>query len=172
MGKLRLAFVVAACCGFGQPAFAQATKSLRPALDLDAGADAESGPDPLTPAPPNATPLLAPGSDTTLAESAPATDADPIVRTVRDRLAGSTASRSNGGEADQAALKAFYAQRTAPLWLANDALTTRAQDAIQEIAQADTWGLQAAAFDLPKPAAAMADVEARANAELKLSLAV
>jgi L,D-transpeptidase YcbB len=172
MGKWRLTLLVAACCGLGQPALAQYTKSpLRPALDLDAGAYPESGPDPLTPAPQNAAPLLAPGADATLSESAPAPDADPIVLAVRQRLAG-LASRNTGEQADNAALKAFYGQRAGPLWLANDALTPRAQHTILEIGQADAWGLQAAAFDLPRPAQVMADVEACAEAELKLSVAV
>src|SRR5262245_946370 len=172
MGKWRLALLLAACCGCGQLALAQSSKRLPTALDIDAGAYPESGPDPLTPAPPNTAPLLAPGANATVGEGAPAADADPIVLAVRERLAGSVASRGNGGEADSAALKAFYAQRTAPLWFANDVFTSRAQAAVAEIGQADSWGLQAAAFDLPRPAEAMATVEARAAAELKLSVAV
>jgi len=172
MGNLRLALLLAACCGLGQVALAQSTKSLRPALDLDAGASPESGPDPLTPAPQDASPLLAPGAGATLPESAPSPEADPIVLGVRQRLATVSASRGTGEETDTSALKSFYQQRAAPLWFANAALTARAQDAILEIGQADAWGLQAAAFDLPKPAAVMADVEARAQAELKLSVAV
>jgi len=172
MGKLRLALLVAAFLGCGQLALAQSSKSLPPALDLDAGAYPESGPDPLTPAPPNTAPLLAPGANATVGEGAPAADADPIVLAVRERLAGSVASRGNGGEADSAALKAFYAQRTAPLWFANDVFSSRAQEAVAEIGQADTWGLQAVAFDLPRPAETMATIEARAAAELKLSVAV
>jgi murein L,D-transpeptidase YcbB/YkuD len=173
MDMLRLAFLVTACCGLGQPALGQYSKSpLRPALDLDAGPSPEAGPDPLTPTPQNAAPLLAPGAAATLSESAPAPEADPIVLAVRQRLAGFAHSRVNGEEADSAALKAFYGERAGPLWLATDALTPRAEDTILEISQADAWGLQAAAFDLPRPAQVMADVEARAEAELKLSVAV
>jgi L,D-transpeptidase YcbB len=173
MGKFGLALLVVVCCTISQGVLGQSAKSPpRPALDLDAGADSESGPDPLTPPPVNATPLLAPGATSPLAEAGPAPDADPIVLAVRQRLANALAPRDSGEHADYAALKAFYAQRAGPLWLANGAPTPRAEQTMLEINQADAWGLKASAFDLPKRDAAAAGLEALAEAEIKLSFAV
>ena len=173
MGKFGLALLVVVCCSMGQGALGQSTKSPpRSTLDLDAGAYSESGPDPLTPPPVNATPLLAPGATAPLAEAGPTLDADPIVLAVRQRLANALAPRDSGEHADYAALQAFYAQRAGPLWLADGAPTPRAEQAMLEINQADAWGLKASAFDLPKRDAAAAGLEALAEAEIKLSFAV
>jgi len=174
MGKFSLALVVVVCCGLGQPALGQSAKApVRPALDLDAGAYPESGPDPLTPPPVNAPPLLAPGAAAPLPEAGPARDADPIVLAVRQRLESMPAARDSGEQADYAALKAFYAQwAAAPLWLTNGALTPRAEQAVLEINQADSWGLKASAFELPKLGTPPSAVEALAEAEFKLSFAV
>src|SRR5262245_6012437 len=173
MGKFSLALLVVVCCGLGQPALGQSVKApVRPALDLDAGAYPESGPDPLTPPPVNAPPLLAPGAAAPLPEAAPARDADPIVLAVRQRLENRPTNRDSGEQADVGALKSFYAQRAAPLWLANGVLTPRAEQAVVEINQADSWGLKASAFDLPKLGAPPSPVEALAEAEFKLSFAV
>src|SRR5262245_53775534 len=173
MGKFSLALLVVVCCGLGQPALGQSVKApVRPALDLDAGAYPESGPDPLTPPPVNAPPLLAPGAAAPLPEAAPARDADPIVLAVRQRLENRPTNRDSGEQADVGALKSFYAQRAAPLWLANGVLTPRAEQTILEITQADAWGLKASAFDLPKRDAATGGLEALAEAEIKLSFAV
>ena len=50
--------------------------------------------------------------------------------------------------------------------------TPRAEQAILEIHQADSWGLRASAFELPKLGAPPTDVEALAAAEIKLSFAI
>jgi L,D-transpeptidase YcbB len=115
---------------------------------------------------------LAPGAAAPLPEAGPAREADPIVLALRQRLANVPTARDGGEQADYAALKAFYAQWAGPLWLANGVLTPRAEQAILEINQADSWGLKASAFDLPKLGAPATDVEALAEAELKLSFAV
>jgi L,D-transpeptidase YcbB len=173
MGKFSLALLVVACCGLCQTALGQSAKApVRSALDLDAAAYPESGPDPLTPPPVNAPPLLAPGAAAPLPEAGPAREADPIVLAVRQRLANLPTARDGGEQADYAALKAFYAQWAGPLWLANGVVTPRAEQAILEINQADSWGLKASAFDLPKLGAPATDVEALAEAEIKLSFAV
>ena len=173
MGKFSLALLVVVCCGLCQTALGQSAKApIRPALDLDAGAYPESGPDPLTPPPVDAPPLLAPGAAAPLPEAGPARDADPIVLAARQRLANLPAARDSGEQSDYAALRAFYAQWPGPLWLANGVLTPRAEQAILEINQADSWGLKASAFDLPKLGAPTTDAEALAEAEIKLSFAV
>ena len=96
----------------------------------------------------------------------------PSCVAVRQRLANGPAARDSGEQADSAALKAFYAQWTDPLWLANGGLTPRAEQAILEIHQADSWGLRASAFELPQLGAPPTDVEALAAAEIKLSFAI
>ena len=73
---------------------------------------------------------------------------------------------------DREALTAFYQERGENLlWLQGANFTARAQAAMAEIRQADDWGLEASAFELP---AAPTDSEPAnvAEAELALSLAV
>jgi L,D-transpeptidase YcbB len=96
----------------------------------------------------------------------PVPEIDPLVAKVRELAAQ---QRKQAG-ADRAAVAAFYADRTALLWVTADGFTPRAEHAMAEIAKADDWGLEARAFELPKlgdrSQAALAD------AEIKLSLAV
>src|SRR5215813_13509294 len=100
MGKFSLALLLVVCCGLSQVALGQSAKApMRPALDLDAGAYPESGPDPLTPPPANASPLLAPGAAGPLPEAGPPRDADPIVLAVRQRLANAPVPRASGEQA-------------------------------------------------------------------------
>jgi murein L,D-transpeptidase YcbB/YkuD len=75
------------------------------------------------------------------------------------------------GSGEGAAVAAFYAGRSAPLWVNGDGLTSRAELAIAEIARADDWGLGASAFVLPHPGGERA-LPALADAEVTLSLAV
>ena len=172
MGNSRFAVMIAACCGFCQPAVGQYSKApVRPALERDAGASPQTRADPVTA--PNVTGALlpAPGAPEALPENAPVVEADPIVAAVRQQLA----SMSNPAPAqrdDYAALRVFYAARTQPIWLAQGALTARAQQAILEIGQAENWGLQASAFELPSSVAPISPVEALAEAEIKLGVAI
>ena len=72
---------------------------------------------------------------------------------------------------DLAAIKAYYAANPdKPLWIEAAALSRRARAAIDEIGKADDWGLKASNFDLPKLASS--DLNALADAEAQLSLAV
>src|SRR5215510_175846 len=173
MGKVRLALLLAPCCGLGQPAIAQSVPATaRPALDLDAGPSSESGPDPLTPPAVNGGPLLAPGAAEALPERGSAGETDPIVLAVRERLAALPVPREAGERDDLEAIKTFYAAREQPVWLNKAELSARGQQAILEIGRADDWGLKASAFDLPKPVTPTATTEALAESEIKLSLAV
>src|SRR6185295_5434785 len=72
-----------------------------------------------------------------------------------------------------AALEAFYAERSgAPLWITPMGFSTRAQAVINEIQDADDWGLASEAFDLPPVADLPATSEAQAADEIKLDVAV
>ncbi len=72
---------------------------------------------------------------------------------------------------DRAALSSFYQSRSAPLWVADGAFNSRAMAVIAEIKKADSWGLQASAFELPEVAAG-ASPDALGEAEARLSIAV
>ena len=141
--------------------------------ELDAMPSSEAA-DPLTPAESNTGPLQAPGATAAQAAAQPATEADPIVAEVRKRLAEQRADpRGSNTAADRTGLAAFYAQGNGqPVWTTKDGLTPRATAAISEIRNADDWGLDAKAFELPTLAAGDATTEALADAEIKLGLAV
>jgi murein L,D-transpeptidase YcbB/YkuD len=95
---------------------------------------------------------------------------DPLVAEVRQRLA--TAKLGDSTAAERAALKAFYADRSAPVWVTPDGFTERARHAMAEISRADDWGLQASAYALPTLPAGGSLPAALADAEIKLGLAV
>ena len=113
----------------------------------------------------------APNAD---AAAAPAQAAQPaavdaIVSGTRQRL--SSLSVTAAEREDLAALSAFYAGRSTPLWTAGTGFSAKGQEVLAEIAKADDWGLKASAFTLPSLAAG-ATPEAVADAEAKLGLAV
>ncbi|HSD93073.1 MAG TPA: L,D-transpeptidase family protein [Methyloceanibacter sp.] len=97
--------------------------------------------------------------------------ADPVVASIRTTLAD-PALRKDAHESDLAALEAFYAARSAPMWITEMGFSTRAQTALFEIEKADDWGLDRTAFALPLSSALPANVEAQALTELKLNLAI
>jgi murein L,D-transpeptidase YcbB/YkuD len=123
------------------------------------------------PAPGSATPppADAPAASAASADTAAAPPVDPLVAQVRDRAA---ALRGNVIAADLDAVKAFYAARTATVWVTTAGFTARARHAMAEIAKADDWGLEARAFDLPKLEAGEGSLPVLADAEIKLALAV
>jgi L,D-transpeptidase YcbB len=109
-------------------------------------------------------------------ESAPSsveeTATDPIVLSVRQKLA-EPALRKGTEPRDLAALEAFYATNSGPpLWITGSGLNEKAQLVISEIKHTDDWGLSADAFDLPPPLDVPATTDTRANDEIKLGLAI
>lgn len=106
------------------------------------------------------------------ADVQPVPAADPIVASIRSKL--SDASLRKGADpADLAALDAFYAGRSAPpVWVTPMGFSAKALAVINEIGEADEWGLSASAFQLP-PAGALTDsADEQAVAEIKLQLAI
>jgi murein L,D-transpeptidase YcbB/YkuD len=98
--------------------------------------------------------------------------ADPIVVAIREKLKD-PAVRKSASSDDLAALEAFYAERSGPpLWITPMGFSTRAQSLINEIQDADDWGLASEAFNLPPAADLPATVEAQAADEIKLDIAV
>jgi murein L,D-transpeptidase YcbB/YkuD len=112
----------------------------------------------------------APSTDADAAPSSPV-PADPVVEAIRTKLAG-PAFASVATQADLAGAQAFYAERSEPVWVTPMGFTARAQLIIDEVAEADDWGLAAAAF-APPPAGDLTDeVGEQADAEIKLALVV
>ena len=135
---------------------------------------------PVPPETPSVTPPVIPGEPpaqtTSPAPAETATPAprvvevDPLVAQVRQQLA--IAKIGDATSAERAALKAFYAERNAPVWVTPEGFTDRARHAMAEIAKADEWGLQASAFTLPTLPSSDRSPAALADAEIKLSFAV
>ncbi|MDQ8697854.1 L,D-transpeptidase family protein [Hyphomicrobium sp. LHD-15] len=90
---------------------------------------------------------------------------------VRARLDAFSKSATETEQQDALALKDFYVARNdAPLWIADGALNDRAVLVIAEIKQANNWGLDASAFELPDVSGTLSE-DTAADAELKLSIA-
>ena len=122
--------------------------------------------------PPEASPpASAPASSPTEAASPPPTDPDPVVAAIRAKLAAPSLAKSAHAD-DLAALRAFYAARTAPLWITEMGFSFAGQSLFDEIKDADAWGLAATSFDLPDEAALPTTAGAQAEAEAALALAV
>ncbi len=159
---------------------------------------AQAEPDPLTPSevqgpPPAAPPAIAPASETattptpaaaatpspvaspdSAAGAAPAVATpDPVVLQIRDALAGQRSRENAADAADRRALSAFYAADGAAVhWTDTQGFTPLAASLMSEIAKADDWGLKASAFTLPSLPAGPLGATARADAEIKLGLAI
>jgi murein L,D-transpeptidase YcbB/YkuD len=103
---------------------------------------------------------------------APAARADPVVEIIRAKLADAAITKGFNAD-DVGALQAYYAARSGgPLWMTEMGLSAKGQAILFEIARADDWGLDASAFDLPKPGALPTNGEAEALDEIKLDLAM
>lgn len=104
--------------------------------------------------------------------AAPVPPAKPLLGAlVRTRLDAFSKSATEIEQQDVAALKDFYVARNdAPLWIADGALNDRAVLVIAEIKQANNWGLDASAFELPDATGVLSE-DTAADAELKLSIA-
>jgi murein L,D-transpeptidase YcbB/YkuD len=124
---------------------------------------------PIVPAPsvPDAASPTPPGADVQ-----PVPAADPIIASIRSKL-GDASLRKGADPADLAALDAFYAGRSGPpVWVTPMGFSAKALAVINEIGEADGWGLSASAFQLP-PAGALTDsADEQAVAEIKLQLAI
>lgn len=96
----------------------------------------------------------------------------PVVELIKTKLADADL-RKDANAADLAALDEFYRTRTgAPLWMTEMGFSSNGQEVVSELEQADDWGLDRSAFDLPQPDALPKTPEAQADAEIKLDLAI
>jgi hypothetical protein len=112
-----IALAVLMLGGLAGPAWCQATTAAAAASrDLDPGRS--TGPDPLTPPEVDRPPPAAPGVPTAPTETAkPASEIDPIVALVRQRLAAAPPLANAGDRDDRAGLVAFYAEHTGANWV-------------------------------------------------------
>lgn len=157
---------------------AMAQDVARPAAQAGQPLDAEPGdgttPDPLTPPEASGPPPAAPGTpaprQTDTAE-APLPEPNPIATQILARLAN--AGTRQDMRDDIAGLTAFYTENKGqPIWTESGGFNPQARKVIQEIRNADSWGLETSAFQLPANPGAQATPEVLADADIKLSLAV
>ena len=110
------------------------------------------------------------------AEPAASDTRDPFSSALSERLLKSDPKMPAKAREDRAALLMFYGQRqNAPVWTAADGLTSAGKLVLAELARADDWGLDAAAFRIAEIASADVRFAApadQASAELELSTAV
>jgi murein L,D-transpeptidase YcbB/YkuD len=114
-----------------------------------------------------------PAAETPAAEpaSSPPTP-HPVVELIKTKLADSDLRKDANAE-DLAGLEAFYATRTdGPLWMTEMGFSAKGQAVLSEIEQADDWGLDKTAFELPQAGALPTSPDAQATAEIKLDLAI
>ena len=120
-----------------------------------------------TPQPPPEPPAISQPPPATAETAAP--PLDPMVAQVRQQAG---LAMRGVAAADRDATKAFYEARTSLVWVTPNGLAPRARHAMAEIAQADDWGLQVSAFDLPPSQLTDTSPAVLADAEIKLTLAV
>jgi murein L,D-transpeptidase YcbB/YkuD len=130
-------------------------------------------PDPLTPPEPSGPAPKAPGAEAKPANTAQAPQAElnPLATQILAHVA-KAGGRSDARD-DVAGATAYYTDNKGEaIWVSKEGFNHKAQKAIHEIRNANEWGLDASAFQLPSNPGASASLEVRAEAEIKLSLAV
>ena len=143
-----------------------------PAIALDAVPNPAT-PDPLTPPEPNGPAPKAPGAEAKPANAAqaPQAELDPLATQILAHVA-KAGGRSDARD-DAAGATAYYTENKGEaIWISKEGFNHKAQKAIREIRNANEWGLDASAFQIPSNPGASAHLEAQAEAEIKLSLAV
>jgi L,D-transpeptidase YcbB len=171
----------------GTSAFAQETAAAEDADDPNASgpapADQAAGqngsmPAPAEPAPQATTPADdaghsegTPPSTTTVQTVPIPAAATPIVASIRTKLAD-PAFRGKASAEDIAALEAFYNGRSEPVWMTDMGFSREGLAAIDEILEADNWGLASGAFDLPSSSTLPPSLDEQARGEIELDLAI
>ena len=144
-----------------------------PVVALDA-VPSPAAPDPLTPPEPNGPPPKAPGAEGAKPANtakAPEAELSPLARQILAH-AGKAGGRSDARD-DVAGAIAYYTENKGQaIWVSREGFNQKANKAIHEIRDANDWGLEASAFQLPSNPGGSANLETRAEAEVKLSLAV
>lgn len=143
-----------------------------PAVALDAVPNPDT-PDPMTPPEPSGPAPKAPGAEAKPANTAqaPQAEVDPLAAQILAHVA-KAGGRSDARD-DTAGATAYYTENKGEaIWISKEGFNRKAQTAIREIRNANEWGLDASAFQIPSNPGASAHLDAQAEAEIKLSLAV
>jgi len=147
-----------------------------------AASTAEVTPTPTTP-PEAATPATgaSPAATTPTAESPASTDTQPaaaaaapepvspVVEAARKALADNSLVGKNNLAPDVTAAADFYNARKAPLWIKDGRFNEKAKSVIEDLRNADDWGLESSDFVVP-PLGSGANAEAQGSAEAQLTL--
>src|SRR5262245_25121897 len=171
----------------GTRGFAQETATVEDAADPNAGAatppeqsakpdataaPAESAPPaPAAPAGSASEPAGSPPATTTVQTVAIPAAATPMVEAIRTKLAD-PALRAKANADDIAALEVFYNGRSEPVWMTDMGFSHEGLAVIDEILEADDWGLSSSDFALPSASKLPASIDDQARFEIELDLAV
>lgn len=117
------------------------------------------------------TPAISPAPTAQAAEeSGTSVSASPVVAAVVAKFQDPIFA-GNFAKEDVAAAVAFYGARKEPLWTTSSGLTNGGQALVNEIGQAEQWGLNPKAFPLPNTSAAFGAADAQGAAEAQLTMA-
>ena len=184
-GRFWVAAVVAASpillfgAAIGTRGFAQETATAEDAADPNAGgatpveqpakpnampAPADPAAQATAPADNASEPAATPPATTTVQTVAIAAAATPIVEAIRTKLAD-PALRGKANPDDIAALGVFYNGRSEPVWMTDMGFSREGLAAIEEILEADVWGLSGSAFALPSAGELPASIDDEARFE-------
>lgn len=143
-GRLLLAALAGAglvllCGGLTPPpAYAQDDPAAESDPNSGGANSADTAPAADDTAQPSAETPAAPPTEST----APSPEPTPIVASIRAKLQDPALAR-NANAQDLAALAAFYAARSDPIWMTDMGFSSEAQSAIDEVLRADDWGFRA-----------------------------
>ncbi|HXG78328.1 MAG TPA: L,D-transpeptidase family protein [Methyloceanibacter sp.] len=144
-----------------------------PVEAIDNDPNAGGSPDTAVPAGAPADTTAAPaGAEAAVpAPTAATPNPSPVVAAIRAKLQD-PALRSGIPADDLAALVAFYDSRDAAVWTTDMGFSSEAQAVIDEILEADEWGLSSSAFKLPDAGDLPGSPEEQAAAEILLDIAI
>ncbi len=96
------------------------------------------------------------------------TPLDPVIAAIRTRFDTAGTAKQTGNSD----VTVYYAQADAPIWTHSGGLTEKGRQALQEIAKAGDWGLDANAYKLPARPQVGASPEQLADVEIAIARAV
>ena len=148
--------VILAACLSGFSAFAMAQEARKPQppanMKLDAAPAKDAAPDPLAPSEQDVPPPAAPGAPADKpadVAQAPVPEPDPIATQILARR--SKCWQQSGGPRGSCGIGriSIMREKASPFGSSKDGFTPNALKVIKEIRNADDWGLDASAFQIP-----------------------
>lgn len=92
----------------------------------------------------------------------------PVVEAARQKLADKSLIGRNNLAPDVTAAADFYNGRKSPLWIKDGSFNEKAKSVIEDLRNADDWGLDSSDFVIPQPGTS-AEAQGAAEAQLTLS---